>query len=175
MTTVRTSPYGRARVIATGLLALLTVGACTRTSGPPTVAAGEATVVHVVDGDTAVLDIGGVEESARLLGIDTPEVAHPGQEAECFGAEASARTARLLPVGTVVRLERDLEARDRYDRLLVYVYRAGDGLFVNETLVRQGFADTLFIEPNTAHESGLAAARAEAVAAGRGLWGRCPR
>ncbi len=68
----------------------------------------------------------------RLIGIDTPETRRPPTSpSQCFGPEASARTTELLPAGTVVRLERDVEARDRYDRLLAYVYRVADGLFVN--------------------------------------------
>ena len=119
-------------------------------------------------------EIDGTEESVRFLGIDTPEIAHPDQPEECFGPEATARTEALIPPGTEVRLERDLEARDRFDRLLAYVYRAEDDLFVNESLVGDGFADTLSIEPNRAHDATFAAARAEARAADRGLWSRCP-
>ena len=84
---------------------------------------------------------------ARLLGIDTPETVHPERPVECFGPEASARTAALVPPGTAVRLERDVEARDRYDRVLVYVFRAADGLFVNRALVEEGYARTLWIPP----------------------------
>jgi micrococcal nuclease len=163
----------RCVLLAVKLLASGALVACTRT-GPTPTDDGAATVLQVLDGDTAIMDIAGAEESVRFLGIDTPEVAHPDQPEECFGPEASARTAALIPPGTEVRLERDLEARDRYDRLLAYVHRSEDGLFVNEALVREGFADTLSIEPNTTHEGTLAAARSEARAAGRGLWGRCP-
>jgi micrococcal nuclease len=163
----------RAALLAVTALASAALVACTRP--PPAVTEdGAATVVHVLDGDTAIMDIDGAEESVRFLGIDTPEIAHPGEPEECFGPQAAARTEVLLPPGTAVRLERDLEARDRFDRLLAYVHRADDDLFVNEVLVREGFADTLSIEPNTAHETTLAGARAEARAAGQGLWGRCP-
>lgn len=162
----------RSLVVVTATLATA-LAACTRPT-PTVTEDGAATVVHVLDGDTAIMDIDGAEESVRFLGIDTPEIAHPGEPEECFGPEAAARTEALLPPGTPVRLERDLEARDRFDRLLAYVHRADDGLFVNEILVHEGFADTLSIEPNTAHESSLAAARVRARTAGRGLWGRCP-
>ena len=160
--------------IMTAMASVALVG-CTRpTPTPTTVGAGTATVVHVLDGDTVIMDIDGTEESVRLLGIDTPEIAHPDQPEECFGPEATARTEALLPPGAKVRLERDLEARDRFDRLLAYVYRAADDLFVNEALVRGGYADTLSIRPNTAHEATFAAARSAARAAERGLWSRCP-
>ena len=150
------------------------LGACTRPTPAPPRPDGAAVVVQILDGDTAIMDIGGTEESVRFLGIDTPEIAHPDQPEECFGPEATARTEALIPPGTEVRLERDLEARDRFDRILAYVYRAEDDLFVNESLVGDGFADTLSIEPNRAHDATFAAARAEARAAGRGLWSRCP-
>jgi micrococcal nuclease len=156
------------------VLAGLTMGACTRSAPPPQLGDGEATVVDVLDGDTALMSIDGTTESIRFLGIDTPEIAHPDQPEECFGPEATARAAELLPVGAKVRLERDLEARDRYDRLLAYVYRSADDLFVNEVLVQEGFADTLSIEPNTTHRATFAAARNAARQAGLGLWGRCP-
>jgi micrococcal nuclease len=79
-----------------------------------------------------------------------------------------------LPAGTTVRVTRDVEGRDRFDRLLVYVVRARDGLFVNLSLIEDGYARTLSIAPNDAHRSELAAAAARARAAGRGLWGQCP-
>ncbi|MGH9150362.1 MAG: thermonuclease family protein, partial [Acidimicrobiales bacterium] len=79
----------------------------------------------------------------------------------------------LVPAGTPVRLVRDVEARDRYGRLLAYVYRARDDLFVNLALARDGMADLLTIAPNVAHRDALAAAAAEARRADRGLWARC--
>jgi micrococcal nuclease len=72
-----------------------------------------------------------------------------------------------------VRLVRDAEARDRYGRLLAYVYRASDGLFVNEELVRRGYARPLTIPPNVAHEHEIARLASAARRAGRGLWSRC--
>jgi micrococcal nuclease len=134
----------------------------------------EAEVAEVIDGDTVDLTIGGATERARLLGIDTPETVHPDRPVECFGPEASARTKELLPAGTVVLLQRDEEARDRFGRLLVYLWRRDDGLFVNGTLVAEGYADTLRIEPNTALASDLSARRAAARAAGLGRWSSCP-
>ncbi len=135
---------------------------------------GSATVLHVIDGDTVDVLIGRRAETARLLGIDTPETVKPGAPVDCFGPEASARTKALLPPGTEVRLTRDVEVRDRFDRLLVYVVRAEDDLFVNRVLVADGYARTLSIAPNDAHEADLDAAEAEARDLGRGLWGRCP-
>ena len=129
---------------------------------------------HVVDGDTVELDFGdGTSDRARLLGIDTPETVKPNAPVDCFGPEASARTKELLPTGTAVVIQRDEEARDRYGRLLVYLWRRSDGLFVNSSLVIEGYARTLSISPNNAHRSDLSAAAASARTNGAGLWGVC--
>ena len=132
-----------------------------------------ATVMEVVDGDTVVVQVAGRTEPVRLIGIDTPEVAGGYLPAECYGDEATAFTSALLPVGTEVRLTRDIEARDRYDRLLSYVYRASDGLFVNVEIAAQGYAEALVIKPNTTHASAFYAAAADARDSGLGLWGHC--
>lgn len=134
---------------------------------------GDAQVVRVIDGDTIVVRIQGREESIRLLGIDTPESVDPRTPVECFGQEASRHTAALLPPGTDVRLVRDVEARDRYSRLLAYVYRADDGTFVNLELVRDGFAAVLTYPPNVTHADDFTAAAARARAKGLGRWSAC--
>jgi micrococcal nuclease len=148
-------------------------GASAGRAGPPP--PGAATVVRVVDGDTIRVRVAGRsdDEAVRLIGIDTPETHGPGGLRECFGAEATERTERLLPKGTEVGLVRDAVARDRYRRLLAYVYRRSDGLFVNLVLARDGYAAPLSIAPNVAHADELAAASAEARQASKGLWGRC--
>jgi micrococcal nuclease len=153
------------------LLVPLLLAGCARHSTPAS--GGLATVDHVVDGDTAVVRLNGREETIRVLGVDTPETLDPDTPPECFGAEASDRTKALLPPGTEVRLTRDVESRDRYDRLLVYVERADDGLFVNLDLVEGGWADDLPFPPNTAHAREFALAVATARREGRGLWGAC--
>ncbi len=138
----------------------------TPTTGPVGPIEANATVDHVVDGDTIdVIVDGGGEERVRLTGIDTPEVAHPASGSrpasagECFGDEATAFTESLLPVGTPVRLERDVVGRDDYGRLLAYVYRAADGIFVNYEIVRQGYAQPLTIPPNVAFADLMVAGR----------------
>ena len=134
---------------------------------------GRATVVRVIDGDTIVAKIGDSEEHVRLIGIDTPETHKPGTPVECFGPEASAHLANLIPPGTSLRLERDRESRDRYGRLLAYVYRQNDGLFVDLEMVKDGFAGPLAIAPNTAHRVEIDGAAGAARAAHLGLWGAC--
>lgn len=131
----------------------------------------DAVVDRVVDGDTIVVDDG---ERIRLIGIDTPETVKPGSPVECFGKEASRRMNTLLPEGTHVRLVRDADATDRYDRTLSYVYRLDDGLFVNAAMVRDGFAYAYTVPPNVAHAEEFVALQAEAREADRGLWAACP-
>lgn len=152
------------------------MASCGTGSDPVPTASGtapNAVVEHVVDGDTVVVRTGGVEERVRLIGIDTPESVKPGTEVECFAEEASQRTGDLLPEGTEVLLERDVEVRDRYDRLLAYVYRSSDGLFVNEALVIDGYAQPATYPPNLAHNERLMQAGREARETQRGLWGTC--
>jgi len=156
------------------LLAGCSLAGCSLVGSGRADAPGTATVVRVVDGDTVDVRLGRRAETARLLGIDTPETVDRSQPVGCFGPEASARTKELLPAGTPVRLARDVEARDRYGRLLVYVVRVRDDLFVNRSLLADGFARPLSIAPNDAHRGELARAAAEARAAARGLWGACP-
>ena len=130
-------------------------------------------VVRVVDGDTIrVRDASGREERVRYIGVDTPESVRPGAPVECFAKRASAFNRRLV-AGRRVRLVHDVQRRDRYGRLLAYVYRAGDGLFVNAELVRRGYARPLTIAPSVAHADELERLGAAARQAGRGLWSAC--
>jgi micrococcal nuclease len=161
------------------LVVIVVVIAGCSSSRPPapsatTVVASNAVVTHIDDGDTIDVRVGATTERVRLIGIDTPETKKPNTPIQCFGPEASAFTAAFLPIGTAVRLERDVEPRDPYHRLLAYVYRATDGAFVNMELARGGYARHLSIAPNTAHADELASAVDAARAAGRGLWGSCP-
>jgi len=145
-------------------------------AGSPDPGGGAAAIVTaLVDGDT--LDVrlanGGVVR-LRLIGIDTPETKKPGSPVECFGPEASAHLAELVPVSTAVRVLRDVEARDVYGRFLAYLFRAADGRFVNLTMAEDGYAKALSIPPNTTFSADVARAVADAKSARRGLWGACP-
>jgi micrococcal nuclease len=165
-----------ARPLPAALAALL-LTACASTAEPPEPSEpsdGEARVVEVIDGDTIDVSVAGRTERVRLLGIDTPETVDPDRPVECHGPEASALTHQLLPPATAITLQRDEEARDRYGRLLAYVFRADDGLFVNEAIVAAGEAELLSIAPNDAYADRLAAAAEAARSAGAGLWGGCP-
>jgi micrococcal nuclease len=133
---------------------------------------GRAQVVRVVDGDTIRVRLDGRTERVRYIGVDTPESVKPGTPVQCFAKRASAANAALV-AGRSVRLVGDVEQRDRYGRLLAYVYREPDGAFVNAQLVRDGFARTLTIPPNVAHARELADLARVARQAHRGLWSAC--
>jgi micrococcal nuclease len=130
-----------------------------------------ARVERVVDGDTIVLAGG---ERVRYIGVDTPETVKPRTPVQCFGRKASAANHRLVD-GERVRLVADAEPRDRYGRMLAYVYRASDGLFINAELVRGGYATPLTIAPNVRHAEQFVALAGKARRAGRGLWSACER
>ena len=105
--------------------------------------------MHVVDGDTIVVDVGGRAEKVRILGADTPETVDPRKPVQCYGPEASAHTKKRLPPGTRVTLETDAEVRDKYGRLLAYVYVGGARY--DDELLRLGYARLLVIAPNGVH------------------------
>lgn len=172
------------------LVALAFAGGCARPilldhQGPATFAQEPggyeaADVVRVVDGDTIVVRITGRVEGpgvgaaqvggeyrVRFLGIDTPESVKPGSPVECFGHEASAATAALLD-GQSVRLVKDVEETDQYDRLLRYVY-LGDEM-VNARLVVNGYAQVYTYPPNVRHADLFVQLEQDARNNDRGLW-----
>jgi micrococcal nuclease len=129
-------------------------------------------VLRVTDGDTIRVALGNRSERVRYIGVDTPEEVRPDTPVQCYARRAAAENARLV-AGRQVRLVLDVEARDRFGRLLAYVYRASDGVFVNAALVRGGFARPLTIAPNVRFAGRFAALARVARRAGRGLWGAC--
>lgn len=169
------------RRIVIALLLVLATGAGAGSSGLFDAGGGgsggragssEGLVVKVVDGDTIHVLVAGRREKVRYIGVDTPETKHPTKGVQCYGRAASAFNERLV-AGERVRLVRDVEARDRYGRLLAYVYRARDGLFVNAELARLGYAQPLAIAPDVRHAARFAALAREARRSGRGLWSAC--
>jgi micrococcal nuclease len=122
-----------------------------------------ARVTKNTDGDT--LRLSGIGR-VRLIGVDTPEVYG---RVECYGHEASAFTARVLPPGTRVRYRLGPEPRDRYGRALAYVWLS-DGRFFNQMLVDQGYASVLTIPPDVDYAGRFRAAERRARRAERGLW-----
>jgi micrococcal nuclease len=138
----------------------------------------EVTVIRVVDGDTIhVRTPGGVDETIRFIGVNTPEST---TKHEPYGNEASAYTKARLPVGSTVWLELDVRERDKYGRLLAYVWtqrpssrspsEVRDKLF-NATLLIEGYAQLMTIPPDVRYVDVFTPMQAEAREAGRGLWG----
>lgn len=134
-----------------------------------------AIVVRALDGDTIEVIVGSGRsarsETVRMLGVDTPETHHPRKPVECFGPEAAAYTAGRLRPGDRVRLEQDVERRDRYGRLLAHV--VVDGRRFGDELLRLGYARLLVIPPNGRHARSMLGAELAARAERRGRWGAC--
>lgn len=127
-------------------------------------------VVNVVDGDTFKIESG---ETVRMIGIDTPETVHPSKPTQCYGKEASLKTEELIE-GKEIRLEKDVSEKDKYNRLLRYVY-VGD-IFVNEYLVREGYATSSSYPPDIKHQDRFVEAQKLAKEENKGLWNpsACP-
>ena len=141
-------------------------------AGDPAGGGDVGRVVRVVDGDTIHVQVGAVREKVRYIGIDTPETKDPRKPVQCFGQKASDFNERLVG-DELVRLVRDVEERDRYGRLLAYVYRVRDDLLVNAELARLGYAQPLTIAPNVRLADRFAALARAARDDGRGLWSAC--
>ncbi|MBI4246701.1 MAG: thermonuclease family protein [Candidatus Rokubacteria bacterium] len=156
-----------ARLAARLALALLLLVPAALTSAAP--ARLEATVVRVVDGDTIQVRIGDRVEKVRYIGVNTPEVHHPTRGKEPGGSEAT-EVNRALVQGQRVGLELDVRERDRYGRLLAYVW-VGD-LMINAELVRRGYAQVMTVPPNVRYQALFVELQREARGAGRGLWAR---
>lgn len=147
-------------------------------------AVAEVRIVHgVVDGDTIrIKRDGNGSELVRLIGIDTPEV-HQSDKFEkqlersqtdiehfkALGERAAAFTRSLVPPGTKIRLENDVEMRDRYGRRLSYVFLM-DGTFLNREILSRGYAHLTTFPPNVGRLEELRSAYIDARLAQRGLW-----
>jgi len=134
---------------------------------PPGLQAG--TVTNVVDGDTIDVQLAGNIERLRLIGMDTPETKDPRTPVQCFGREASARAAVLLG-GKTVQIETDAsqDTRDRYGRLLAYVWVGGN--LYNLDMITDGYAHEYTYDVAYTYQAEFKQAEAEAAAADRGFW-----
>ena len=126
-------------------------------------------VVKVVDGDTIHVQLGDRVEKVRYIGVNTPEVHHPRQGEQPGGREAWEVNWRLV-AGRQVRLELDARERDRYRRLLAYVW-VGESM-VNAELVGLGYAQVMTVPPNVRYQQLFLRLQRDAREAGRGLWRR---
>jgi micrococcal nuclease len=127
----------------------------------------DGVVVRIVDGDTIHVRLGDRVERVRYIGVNTPELHHPARGEEPGGRQAR-EVNRGLVEGRPVRLEVDVQARDRHGRLLAYVW-VGD-LMINAELIRLGFAQVMTVPPNVRHQALFVKLQRDARAARRGLW-----
>lgn len=141
----------------------------------PRIQSTSVKVLRVVDGDTIEIE-GNVK--LRYIGIDTPETKHPTKGVQCFGIEASSKNKELVE-GKMIRMEKDVSESDRYGRLLRYVWLVDDNattsaeLFVNDYLVREGYAHASTFPPDVAYSKRFVEAQKEARKNNRGLWSQC--
>ena len=126
-------------------------------------------VVKVVDGDTIHVRVGERLEKVRYIGVNTPEVHHPRVGEQPGGREAWDANRRLV-AGRQVRLELDTQERDRYGRLLAYVW-IGETM-VNAELVGRGYAQVMTVPPNVRYQQLFVRLQRDARESGRGLWRR---
>lgn len=129
-------------------------------------------VAKVIDGDTVEIETGA---KVRFIGIDTPETVDPRRPVGCFGKEASYETKGLLE-GKAVVLEKDVSETDKFGRLLRYVYLPldnGELLFINDYLVREGFAKASTYPPDVKFTGRFLEAERQAKENKKGLWGKC--
>lgn len=121
-------------------------------------------VTRVIDGDTIEIEGG---RRVRYIGINTPETVHPSKPVECYGKEASNKNKELVE-GKIVELEKDISETDKDGRLLRYVWIGN--LFVNEYLVREGYAQVSTYPPDVKYQDKFLEAQRKAKQGNKGLW-----
>ncbi|MCL6478529.1 MAG: thermonuclease family protein [Peptococcaceae bacterium] len=137
---------------------------------PPGESGNWVKVNRVIDGDTFEIINRGKKERVRLIGVDTPESVKPGTEVEPFAIEASNYTKKLIE-GKLVRLEFDVQERDKYGRLLAYVYLE-DGSLLNARLLEEGLAAIFTVPPNVRMADTFLQIQRKARAGKKGIWQR---
>lgn len=131
-------------------------------------------VTKIIDGDTIEIETG---EKVRYIGVDTPELHHPQKSVQCFGYEAMIKNKQLVE-GRRVRLEKDISEVDKYKRLLRYVFLVDEiatktATFINEVLVREGYARLATYPPDIKYQNVFLQAEKQARENKRGLWSGC--
>jgi len=131
-------------------------------------------VVWVVDGDTIHVRVGSRLEKVRYIGVNAPEVPHPGARGWREGGARAREVNRRIVAGRDMRLELDTVRRDRYGRLLAYAWieRKRKRVMVNAEMVRRGYTQVMTIPPNVKYQHWFLKLQREAREARRGLWGR---
>ena len=126
-------------------------------------------IKRVIDGDTVVLNTG---EKVRYIGVNTPELSNRKKLIDCFAQEALTVNKQLVE-GKQVRLEKDISNVDKYGRLLRYVYI--ENIFVNDYLVKKGFAQVATYPPDVKYQKLFLASQREARRENVGLWNMCKK
>ncbi len=151
-------------LLLSGIILILFAGLKSK-SGDIKTDSAEYTVLKVIDGDTIEVErIGKV----RYIGVDSPETKHPSRSQEPYGQEAFEANRRLVE-NKRVKLEPDVGERDRYGRILAYVY-VGD-VFVNAWLVANGYAQVMTVPPNVKYAALFVKLEQDARGTAKGLWG----
>ncbi|MES2436757.1 MAG: thermonuclease family protein [Patescibacteria group bacterium] len=152
-------------------ITLLAREAISPTASPQTLPASVYNVVQVVDGDTIKVEIDGTKQTLRLIGINTPETVDPRKPVECFGREASNKAKELLANQNVkIVADPTQDERDKYDRLLRYVYLE-DGTNFNKLMIEQGYAYEYTYDVPYQYQEDFKAAQRYAQQNKLGLWG----
>lgn len=157
------------------LALLFLVGACFYIFGngsqnPAQEARTPATIAHVVDGDTIIVNEGGKDIKIRLIGLDTPETVDPRRTVECFGKEASDKAKEIL-TGQAIRIETDSSQGlyDKYGRFLAYIFLS-DGTNFSEMMIREGYGYEYTFDTPYKYQSAFRDAEKEARDGEKGLW-----
>ncbi|WP_232331133.1 thermonuclease family protein [Thermoactinomyces sp. CICC 10521] len=160
------------RILSAFVVSLLLIG-CNSQAAPtkPTANFTNVQLVKDVDGDTAKVKLNGKTETVRFLLIDTPETHHPKLGKQPLGEEAAQFTNQMLTHAQQISLEFDVEKRDKYDRILAYVY--ADGQSVQEALLKAGLARVGYIYESKKHLSDYRKAEEIAKEKHIGIW-QCP-
>lgn len=167
----------RAFIAVCGAAVAVLLTACSSGAGSADTAPGTLhgpyPVVRAVDGDTIRVDRNGEEIVVRFIGLDTPETVAPDRPVECYGPEASARTAELVEGGQVwLEYDEASGLTDKYDRTLAFIW-LDQQTMLNELLIREGFAEEVTYTDGYAHQRDFRDAEDAARNAGLGLWGAC--
>lgn len=125
-------------------------------------------VVRVVDGDTLIVQIDDKEERVRLIGVDTPESVHPDASKNVEAGKVASEFTKSRLEGEYIELEFDVQERDKYGRLLAYVWHNGE--MFNKVLLREGYAQVATFPPNVKYVEEFTQLEREAREAKRGLW-----
>lgn len=156
----------RARCALPLFFLLLIAGTASAGDCPISSFAERATVAAIVDGDTIALTD---SRRVRLIGINTPELAHRGRAAQAYAERARAALAELLPPGTSIGLHPDVEHKDRYGRTLAHVALV-DQTNINAVMLARGLATAWVIPPNARFAECYAGVERRARSAGVGIW-----